>query len=284
MKTHHPGFKYFAIALGLVVALGIISMIINGGVFIINSFGLLNTKSITQSDPAGSYNKEYSERLENMKINFNAGNLTIQSGDKFNIGGSGLSSGLSINVSNGTLVIEDKENANIFNNLFHQNQVPSLVVTVPTGTTLNRVDLEIGAGRGEITGISAKELNITQGAGALSASSIQADSGLLNGGAGAVNFDKVTLNNFDIKSGVGLVKIAGQLTGKFKLDCGVGQTILNINGNPQDYFINADQGLGPITVNGLGIAENGTGPKTAANSLEINGGVGSVEINFSQLP
>lgn len=282
MRKSHSWIKYFGIALGLVVALGIISMIINGGVFIINSLGLVDSKSITQVDTTGTYNKEYSESLENIKINFNTGDLNIQTGDKFTIGGSGLSSGLSTDVTNGTLVVEDKSSFNIFGNILRQNKVPNLVITIPKGSILNRVDLEIGAGRGEITGLSAKELNITQGAGELSASNIQADSGKLNGGAGAINFENVKLNNFDIESGIGLMKITGQLTGKLRLDCGVGQTILNINGNSKDYYINADQGLGPITVNGLGIAENGTGPKTAANSLDINGGVGAVEINFIQ--
>ena len=280
MKSNQSWIKYFGIALGLVLALGIISMIVNGGIFVINSLGLVDNKSITQNDTSGSFNKEYSESLENIKINFNAGDLTIQSGDKFMIGGSGLTSDLSIKVTNGTFIIEDSKNFNFFGNLFGQTKARSLVITIPKGIVLNRVDLEIGAGRGEITDLATREINITQGAGELAASNIQADSGSLSGGAGAVNFENVKLNNFDIKSGVGLVKIAGQLTGKFKLDCGVGQTILNINGNPQDYFINANQGLGPITVNGLGIAENGTGPKTAANSLDINGGVGSVEINF----
>ncbi|HEY5556546.1 DUF4097 family beta strand repeat-containing protein [Acetobacterium sp.] len=280
MKSNQSWIKYFGIALGLVLALGIISMIVNGGIFVINSLGLVDNKSITHNDSSGSFNKEYSESLENMKINFNAGDLTIQSGDKFTIGGSGLTSDLSIKVTNGTLIIEDSKNFNFFGNLFGQTKARSLVITIPKGIILNGVDLEIGAGRGEITDLAAREINITQGAGELAASNIQADSGSLSGGAGAVNFENVKLNNFDIKSGVGLVKIAGQLTGKFKLDCGVGQTILNINGNPQDYFINADQGLGPITVNGLGISENGTGPRTASNSLDINGGVGSVEINF----
>ncbi|MGV8907149.1 MAG: DUF4097 family beta strand repeat-containing protein [Acetobacterium sp.] len=280
MKTSQSWIKYFGMALGLILALGIISMIVNGGVLLTRSLGLLDNQSITQDDTPDTYNKEYSESLEDMTINFNAGDLHIQSGEKFTIGGSGLSSGLSTQVTNGTLTIKDNRNFNVFQSLFGQKEMPSLVITIPNGIVLNRVDLEIGAGRGLINGLSAKELNITQGAGELVASNIQADSGSLSGGAGSVNFDNVKLNNFDIESGVGLVKISGQLTGKFKLDCGVGQTILNIKGNAQDYFINADQGLGPIKINGLGIAENGTGPKNAANSLEINGGVGSVEINF----
>lgn len=284
MKTSHHWIKYFGIALGLVVALGIISLIINGGFYLVNSFGLVKNNILFQEDTTGFTNVEYSDKLENIKVNFNAGNLIIQSGDKFMIGGSGLSSGLTTKVENGILVIEDKKNINIFRNLFRQNKVPSLVITVPKETILNRIDLEIGAGRGEITGISANEFNIKQGAGELIASNIQADSGTLSGGAGAVNFEGVKLHNFDIKNGVGLVKIRGQLTGKFKVDCGVGQTILYIDGNPVDYFINAVQGLGPITVDGLGITENGTGPKTAANTLEINGGVGPVEINFSPQP
>jgi len=281
MKTNNHWIKYFGIAFGLIIALGLISMIVNGGILVLSSLGLMQNNMLTQQSITKDFNQEYSEKIENMDINFNAGNLIVQSGDKFMVGGSGLSSGLKIQVENDTLVIEDQGNVNLFGNMFRKNKAPTLVITIPKDTILNRVDLEMGAGRGEINGISAKELNLTQGAGELVAANVQAQSGKLSGGAGAVSFTSVKLHNFDIESGVGLVEIQGQLTGDFKLDCGVGQTILNINGNSQDYFIDADQGLGPITVDGNKLSENGTGPKTAPNTLEVNGGVGAVEINFN---
>jgi len=62
-------------ALGLILALGIISMIVNGGVLLTRSLGLLDNQSITQGDTPDTYNKEYSESLEDMNINFNVGDL-----------------------------------------------------------------------------------------------------------------------------------------------------------------------------------------------------------------
>jgi hypothetical protein len=70
------------------------------------------------------------------------------------------------------------------------------------------------------------------------------------------------------------------MTGDLGIKCGVGQTSLDINGNINDYFITADQGVGSITINGQGIPENGTGSKSAPNRIDINGGVGPVNLTF----
>ena len=183
-----------------------------------------------------------------------------------------------VKMENGELVIEEKGVRNLLSNLFHQNETPTLVVTVPENTKLKNVDLELGAGRGEIKNIVTDHLIITQGAGEIVATHVQTNSGKLKGGAGAVSFSDATLKDFDIEGGVGLIEMQGVITGEMKLDCGVGQTNLTIFGNAADYFIDAEQGLGPITVNGSGISENGTGSKSAGNAIDIDGGIGPVNI------
>ena len=278
MKSDNGWIKYFAIAFGLVLALGIISAIVNGGIYVLQGLGLIENEFEQIGKPNASYSQDYTEKPESISISFDAGNLILQTGSQFNVEGSDLSSNLDVKMENGELVITEKGVRNLLTNLFHQNETPTLVVTVPENTKLENVDLELGAGRGEIKNIVTDDLIISQGAGAIVATHVQANSGKLKGGAGAVSFSDAILKDFDIEGGVGLIEMQGVITGAMKLDCGVGQTNLTISGNAADYFIDAEQGLGPITVNGSGISENGTGSKSAGNTIDIEGGIGPVNI------
>ncbi|MBC3889842.1 DUF4097 family beta strand repeat protein [Acetobacterium paludosum] len=280
MKSNFGWVKYLAIAFGLVLALGIISSLVHGGIYVLTGLGLIENKTQLIENEAGSYSQEYTGSLNSISVVYNVGSLILQSGDEFKVEGTNLSSDLTAKMEDGKLIIQEKGPNNLLASLFDQNNAPNLVVTIPKSSKLESVDLELGAGRGEINGITTDNLSISQGAGEITATDVQANAGELKGGAGSVNFSNVALKDFDIDGGVGLIKIQGAITGKMKIDCGVGQTSLNISGNPDDYFINADQGLGPITINGLKIQEKGPGSKTAPNRIDINGGVGPVNIVF----
>nr|WP_320025680.1 DUF4097 family beta strand repeat-containing protein [uncultured Acetobacterium sp.] len=280
MNANQSWIKYIAIAFGLVLALGIISTIVNGGLAIMKGFGLIENEVRIVNQSNDTFSQKYSGDLESVYINFNVGSVTLQSGDVFQVEGSNISSNLTAKLENGKLIIEDKQNNNFLSNFFGPDQVPTLVVTIPKNTQLKKLDLELGAGHGELSQISTDELIIKQGAGEISAYQLNANSGQLKGGAGAVDFSDVSLNDFEIKGGVGLINIKGIMTGDLEIKCGVGQTSLDINGNIDDYFITADQGVGSITVNGQGIPENGTGSKSAPNRIDIDGGVGPVNMTF----
>lgn len=281
MNTNQSWIKYLAIAFGLVLALGIISTIVNGGLTIMKGFGLIENEVQLVDQGKNSFSQKYTGDLKSVYINFNVGSVTLQSGDVFQVEGTNISSNLTAELDNGQLVIEDKQNSNFLSNLFGPDKVPTLVVTIPKNTQLQKLDLELGAGRGELSQISTNELNLKQGAGEIVAKQLKANSGQLKGGAGAVDFSDVSLNNFEIKGGVGLINIQGIMTGDMGIKCGVGQTSLDINGNIDDYFITADQGVGSITINGQGIPENGIGSKSAPNRFDINGGVGPVSMTFN---
>lgn len=281
MNTNQSWIKYVAIAFGLVVALGIISSIVNGGLAIMKGFGLIENEVRIIEQGENSFSQEYTGALESVYINFNAGSVTLQTGDAFKVEGSNISPNLTAKLEKGELVIEDKENSNFLSNLFGPDKVPTLVVTIPRDTKLQKLDLELGAGRGELLQIITDELTIKQGAGEIVADNLQANSGQLKGGAGAVHFSDASLNDFEIKAGVGLINIQGVVTGDMEIKCGVGQTSLDLNGNLDDYFITADQGGGPITIDGQGISEDGTGSRSAPNRIDIDGGVGPVIMTFN---
>jgi len=280
MNTNQSWIKYLAIAFGLVLALGIIASIVNGGVAIMRGFGLIeNTSRITEQGDE-NFRQDFSGDLKAIYIDFNAGSISLQSGDGFRVEGTNIPKSLSATLDNGKLVIEDKESSTILPNLIGKDRMPDLVITIPRNTALEKLELEIGAGRGELSQLITDELTIKQGAGEIVADQLQANSGKLSGGAGAVHFTDVQLNDFKINGGVGLINIQGIVTGNLEIDCGVGQTSLDINAPVDDYFVTADQGLGPITINGQSISETGTGSKAAPHRIDIDGGVGPVFMTF----
>ncbi|WP_303867859.1 DUF4097 family beta strand repeat-containing protein [Acetobacterium wieringae] len=280
MNTNHSWIKYLAIAFGLVLALGIISSIINGGVALMRGFGLIDSRPTITEQNSHDFLQDFSGKLESVLIKFDAGSITLQSGDSFQVEGSNIPASLTATLDNGKLIIEDQENINLWPNLLGKDKAPNLVVTIPRDTHLTNLELEIGAGRGELLKIVTDKLILKQGAGEIIADQLQADSGKLNGGAGAVHFTDVKLNDFEIKGGVGLIDIQGLVTGDLEVDCGVGETSLNINASVNDYFITADQGIGPITINGQNLSETGTGSKSAPHHIDIDGGVGPVKLTF----
>jgi hypothetical protein len=281
MNTNQNWIKYLAIAFGLVLALGIISSIVNGGVAIMKGFGLIENRTQIKEQGADNFQQDFTGELESIFVNFNAGNITLQTGNVFRVEGSDIPKSLSATLDNGKLVIEDKGSINIVPNLIGKDHMPDLVVTIPRDALLKKMELEIGAGRAKMSHLSADELTIKQGAGEIVADQLQANSGKLSGGAGAVHFTDVLLNDFEINGGVGLINIQGIVTGDLEIDCGVGQTSLDINANVDDYFITADQGLGPITINGQKISETGTGSKSAPHRIDIDGGIGPVFMIFN---
>lgn len=280
MNTNHTWIKYLAIAFGLVLALGIISSIVNGGVALLRGFGFIDNRPPITEQNSHSFKQDFSGKLESVLIKFDAGSITLQSGDTFQVEGTNIPASLTATLDNSKLVIEDQENTNILPNLIGKDKAPNLVVTIPRDTHLKKMELEIGAGRGELLEIITDELILKQGAGEIVVDQLQADSGKLNGGAGAVHFTDVQLNDFAIKGGVGLIDIQGLVTGDLEIDCGVGQTSLDINASVNDYFITADQGIGPITINGQNLSETGTGSKSAPHHIDIDGGVGPVNLTF----
>ena len=280
MNTNQSWIKYLAIAFGLVLALGIISSIVNGGVAIMRGFGLIDNRIQISEQSGDNFQQDFNGELEAVFINFNAGSVTLKTGNAFKVEGSNIPASLTATLDDGELVIEDYGNTNIIPNLIGKNHVPDIIVTIPSDTHLKKLELEVGAGRAELSQIIADDLTIKQGAGEIVADQLQANSGKLNGGAGAVHFTDVQLNDFEIKGGVGLIDIQGIITGDLEIKCGVGQTSLDVDASVNDYFITADQGIGPITINGQNISETGTGSKSAPHRIDIDGGVGPVKMTF----
>lgn len=73
----------------------------------------------------------------------------------------------------------------------------------------------------------------------------------------------------------------GKITGKSKIDSGVGEIKVNLIDKKEDYTIDISKGIGTITLDGEKVEDNKK-YENGDNFLEINGGIGNINIKFGK--
>lgn len=284
--------KYCAIALAVILAIGIISIVVNI-VFGIVSFS--SGRAITRTH---SVSRSYSSKddreivdfegdfdgVRSLKIDNSTGELRIMTGDTFRVEAKDVLEGFEAEVkSNGELCVTDNETGIHFFG-FHisgiNNPNSKITVYIPENFVAEEVRIETGAGTVSIDRLNTDYLYISAGAGNIKADNITAGKVKMEGGVGSVNFSNVSFTDAEFNCGVGGVNISGVMLGDNKLECGVGSVKLNLTGDIRDYDLDIDSGVGSIRVNGDKVRDNELRNRSAANSIEVEGGVGDVNIDI----
>ena len=84
-----------------------------------------------------------------------------------------------------------------------------------------------------------------------------------------------------MEMGVGELNLTSRLQGNCNLDMGVGKSNITLVGERDDYSINVEKGLGGVSVDGNKLTDFGSIGKGAC-ALDINGGVGAINIRFKK--
>ena len=280
MRSTSKVAKYVAIALGLILAIFIISVIVRTALGIFGAVGHFG-KNTTSSAVT---NKEFSQAFNGVTVldlDYSAGYLEIEKGDVFKVEGYNLPDNFTAEQKNDTLKIKDSIKDPVkFLNALSDSQKPHLTITVPENIVFREVELDFGASDTSIDTLKADRLKVDMGVGRVEMKNITADNAKFNNGAGEVILSGMKLNDMDMECGVGKVSFEGSLTGKNKIDGGVGETTLDIEGSPSDFDIKGETGIGEFTVDGARFTEDRFRNSNAPNSLDIDSGVGSLRITF----
>jgi len=172
----------------------------------------------------------------------------------------------------GVLKIQDTKR------LINNYKGATLVLYLPENAFFNKADIVTGAGKVDFEALSADFIELELGAGEVNIKSLNAfKSADIDGGAGKITVSDGSLANLDLDMGVGQLNLTSALVGESELDLGIGETNITLVGNKEDYNLKAEKGIGNINVDG-GIQNI----VTAKNTVEINGGIGSINIGFIQ--
>ena len=82
--------------------------------------------------------------------------------------------------------------------------------------------------------------------------------------------------------GVGKLTLKSRIEGESDLDYGVGETDLILLGSLEDYQIEIDKGIGEAKLNGENMQDDSV-YGSGENKIEIDGGVGAINIEFSEI-
>lgn len=177
---------------------------------------------------------------------------------------------------------------------------------LPKGTTLDSVDIGLGAGTMDSIALTAGDANIEVGAGTLDIDGLTVnDTAVLSVGAGQIRLkelmcdtvsmdigagqlnidDAVIMKKSSIDLGMGSVNIGGIISGDLDVDCSMGEVILDMDDAEGDHNYEIDCSMGNVEVgshsySGLGSAQrinNGS-----SSDFNIDCSMGNVTVKFAK--
>lgn len=264
--------KYLALAFALFLIVIIISSITFGIYTAVNVLGLVDNNDKKIIDLVKT---EHSELTNYLDIDINSSNLKIKNGNSFY---SETNNGdIEYKQDGNKLIIKEKGKK-----WFSINKSTDLIIYVPEDMVFNNIDIDNGAGKVSIDKIDTEELDLDLGAGKTVINSINSNKTSISTGAGNFIIKSGNLNDLDFDMGVGSVEITSLITGNSKIDTGVGSLKINLIGSLYDYRIKVDKGLGSVHIDNDKVSD-GKIIGNGINFIDINGGVGSIKVNFKEV-
>ncbi len=271
MTTEQKTIKTLAFILAGIICLSIFSIMVRALGFV---FSIIDDEyeSSTETRQIISTEKIDYRKIDKLDIDMTISSLEIRRGTTLSIEKSNSDMDVRVSENSSTLKVEEKTR-----HFFGLHKGGTLLLTLPNSMDISKLDIDHGAGKISIDGITADNFEFDQGAGTIDVTDCTFKNTDIDGGVGKMTVRSSTLGNLDLDMGVGSIDIEAKLTGGIDIDGGVGSLDLEIIGEREDYSFSIEKGLGVITVDGENTSGTfGTGP----NRLKIDGGVGTVKIKF----
>lgn len=266
--------KYLATAFAIFLIVTIISAMLSGGYAVLSAFGLIHTdKNIVTEELNVISNDE--KEISTLKVELGYTDLEIKTGDNFEVWTNNPK--ISFTNNSGSVKIEEKHS-----NWFNNNSVNSyLIIYIPKDMiALDEISIETDAGKINIEKITTQGLFLQSGAGDVYVDNVVVTKeAQLEGGIGKTELRNCEINNLEANLGIGEFIFNGKLVGNNELNSGIGAIDVELVGDKENYTVEVDKGIGNVILDGKEIETDriyGTGE----TCLDIDGGVGKIEVSF----
>lgn len=270
MTSAQRVIKYLAIALAVMIIFSIASGAMAALSLVTNLFSgeeveLQQTGSFLEGD--------IESNVETIDIEVNSISVWIKTGDKFKFETNNES--IKSKITKEKLTVTQKSL-----NFFESDGNNSLIIYIPEDVKLKKLTVSSAAGNVLLEGISSEKINLDLAAGELKMTKCKSTKETnIDTGMGKTSIENCVLRNLDLDLGIGKLTMSSYLLGKSDIDCGIGQTEITLKGKAENYCIQAEKGIGALTVNGNSIADEGT-YGDGDNKLDVDAGIGNVKIEF----
>lgn len=265
MTKNQKVIKYLAIAFAFCLIAAIVSGIANGLTFL--------TGMTDKSDSEGKV-QEFSvgENAKYLNIDLANSDLIIKEGDKF-----------AVETTKGNIIAREKLGSFSVtekNSVIENSEEGQTVITVPKGYVFNKIDIDTGKGSLIADVLNSKKVYLDFGAGEVVIDNlISTEDTEIDGGAGKVTIKDGKICDADFDMGAGRLDVTAEITGNSDFDCGVGNVSINLKGKEENYKLKINKGFGAVTIKGE-VVSDGTVYGNGPNTIEADGGVGEIKIDF----
>lgn len=154
------------------------------------------------------------------------------------------------------------------------------ILTIPKDLCLKNVFLSAGAGKVNVENLMTENLDFELGAGETMIQYINvSNQAKMESGAGTFQILDGIIHNLDLDMGVGKVTLSASFMGSNEMDAGIGELNIHLLGSKDDYLLRVNKGLGRIKVDDQNVTD-GKQYGNGSRLVEINGGIGNIEIDF----
>ena len=214
-----------------------------------------------------------SSEISELDISLKAANLQIKNGKKFKIETN--SKYISINFDDDLVEISEQEHG-----WLSVDTKAKLILTMPEESVLEKITISGGVGKIDVDSLKGNKLKLNLDAGKLECKNLEIyEKAEINGGSGDTKILGGNLNDLSLTLDVGKMTLKSSLTGSSNISCGVGGSDITLVGIKDDYKIKVKKAIGTFKISGNSVKDGDT-YGNGKNILTINGGIGSINIDF----
>lgn len=273
MSTAQKIIKYLAIGFAIFLIVTIIYTIMVGVYSLAKFLGI--SKSTQSSSEINLSIDEINDLPNYLDIDLAYTDLEIKTGDKFEISSN---NNIEYKQDGEKLIVKEKKS-----NVFLKDDSKKTVIVIPNNFKFEKTKFELGAGKVNIEKLENKKLELSLGAGKTEIKEINCDEFTkIETGSGKFEIQSGVINNLDFEIGAGSTSLNVKLVGKNKIKAGIGKLNMNLQESIDSYSFKVSKGIGKINIDGKDIINDNTTIGNGKNFIDIEGGIGKVDICFNK--
>ncbi len=272
MLKLHKIIKYCAITLAIFIIVSIVICALK----IIGAFAFFTGSDEARMTEYSTIEIKNADTVKSLYIDIGSARLDVSTGDDFSL--STNNKYISCTNSNGKLrITEDSFRVFPISSVGNDTYVK---LTVPTDFEFKNIEISTGAGDISISELRTETLDLELGAGRVTFDELYVDKEAdIEGGAGELKISSGEICGLDFDMGVGKTTLCLSLIGRNQINMGIGDLNVSLLGEKDDYTVDIDKGIGDVNIDGSSI-KNGNIVGNGSNIIEIDGGIGAIDIKF----
>lgn len=159
-----------------------------------------------------------------------------------------------------------------------------IILYIPQDYSFEKVDVNLGAGLLEMSGIAATEINLEVGAGQILADCLQAQNCDIEVGMGEIILEDIEANTLDAEVGMGHLEVEGTVLGDIHAKCSMGAAELKLTGTAEEFNYTVEAAMGNVTIDGAsysGLTQDKSIDNRADKNIKMECSMGDIQVEFT---